>query len=107
MVYVLPSGANGGVGNNLNNNGTCSNTGANFMDICSKISFALTSSCDTLVNPDNTLTSQGTHVRNCIEGGAALDGAAILLGTAPTTIVPVLPSVAQLGGCGDVVTSVS
>ncbi|MFZ0893327.1 MAG: hypothetical protein WAZ77_02385 [Candidatus Nitrosopolaris sp.] len=31
VVYVLPSGANGGVGNNLNNNSTGSNTGANWI----------------------------------------------------------------------------
>jgi hypothetical protein len=80
-----------------------SNTGTNWMDLCTKISFALTSSCDTLVNPDNTLTSQGMHVRDCIQGGALLAGAALLLGTPPTTIVSVLPTVAQLGGCGDVV----
>jgi hypothetical protein len=79
------------------------NTGTNWMDLCTKISFALTSSCDTLVNPDNTLTSQGMHVRDCIQGGTLLAGAALLLGTPPTTIVSVLPTVAQLGGCGDVV----
>jgi hypothetical protein len=79
------------------------NTGTNWMDLCTKISFALTSSCNTLVNPDNTLTSQGMHVRDCIQGGALLAGAALLLGTPPTTIVSVLPTVAQLSGCGDVV----
>ena len=72
MVYVLPSGANGGVGNNLTNNGSGSNTGPNWMNLCTKISFALSSSCDTLVNSDNTLTSQGMHVRDCIQGGALL-----------------------------------
>jgi hypothetical protein len=80
-----------------------SNTGTNWMDLCTKISFALTSSCDTLVNSDNTLTSQGMHVSDCIQGGALLAGAALLLGTPPTTIVSVLPTVAQLSGCGDVV----
>ena len=80
-----------------------SNTGTNWMDLCNKISFALISSCDTLVNPDNTLTTAGTHARDCIQGGALLAGAALLLGTPPTTIVSVLPTVAQLGGCGDVV----
>ena len=103
MVYVLPSGANGGVGNNLTNNGSGSNTGTNWMNLCTKISFALSSSCDTLVNSDNTLTSQGMHVRDCIQGGALLAGAALLLGTPPTTIVSVLPTVGQLSGCGDVV----
>lgn len=79
------------------------NTNTNWMDLCNKISFALTFSCDILVNPDNTLTSQGMHVRDCIQGGALLAGAALLLGMPPTTIVSVLPTVAQLGGCGDVV----
>ena len=73
------------------------------MDLCNKISFALISSCDTLVNPDNTLTSLGMHVRDCIQGGALLAGGALLIGTPPTTIVSVLPTVAQLSGCGDVV----
>jgi hypothetical protein len=103
VIYVLPSGANGGVGNNLTNNGSASNIITNWMNLCTKISFALTSSFDTLVNPDNTLTSQVMHVRDCIQGGALLAGAALLLGMPPTTIVSVLPTVAQLGGCGDVV----
>jgi signal peptidase I len=102
VIYVVPSGTNGGVGNNVTNNGS-GNTGTNWKELCTKVSFALTSSCDTLVNPDNTLTSQGIHVRDCIQGGALLAGAALLLGTPPTTIVSVLPTVAQLGGCGDVV----
>lgn len=49
-----------------------SGTGTNWMDLCNKISFALISSCDTLVNPDNTLTTVGTHARDCIQGGALL-----------------------------------
>jgi signal peptidase I len=102
VIHVVPSGTNGGVGNNVMNNGS-SNTGTNWIDLCHKVSFALTSSCNTLVNSDNTLTSQGIHVRDCIQGGALLAGAALLLGTPPTTIVSVLPTVAQLGGCGDVV----
>ena len=42
-------------------------------------------------------------MRNCIEGGARLAGAALLVGPPPTTIVSLLPTVAQAGGCGDVV----
>jgi len=80
-----------------------SSQGTNWIDLCTKISFALTSSCDTLVNPDNTLTSQGMHVRDCIQGGALLAGGALLIGTPPTTIVSILPTIAQLGGCGDAV----
>jgi len=95
VVYVIPQ-----LGANANNSG--GNTGTNWIDLCNKISFALISSCDTLVISDNTLTSQGMHVRDCIEGGALLAGAALLLGTPATTIVSVLPTVAQLGGCSDV-----
>jgi hypothetical protein len=62
--------------------------------ICSKIQFALISNCD-LVNPDNTLTQQGEHVKGCIRNGAAL-----LLGFPPTAILSTLPidMIAQLGG---------
>ena len=43
------------------------NTGTNWMDLCNKISFALISSCDTLVNSDNTLTTAGMHAHDCIQ----------------------------------------
>lgn len=76
--------------------------GTNWSDICNKISFALNNQCSDLVNPDNTLTSQGIHVRNCIETGALLAGGALLLGAPPTAIVSAIPFAAKLGGCGDV-----
>ncbi len=75
----------------------------NWMDICDKISFGLVSSCDKLVNSDNTLTSAGIHARDCMQNGALLAGGALLLGTPPTTIVSVPPFVAKLFGCDDVV----
>jgi hypothetical protein len=78
-------------------------TGTDWNSICNKISFALVSSCDTLVNSDNTLTTAGAHARDCIQNGALLAGGALLLGTPPTTIVSALPIAAQLFGCGDVV----
>ncbi|MBV9667318.1 MAG: hypothetical protein JO327_04230 [Nitrososphaeraceae archaeon] len=78
-------------------------TGPNWNDICNKISFALISPCSDLVNSDNTLTSQGEHVKGCIQNGALLAGGALLLGTPSTAIVSALPLVAQLGGCGDVI----
>ena len=68
-----------------------------------KISFALVSPCSVLVNPDNTLTPQGIHVRNCIQNGAALAAGAILLGTSPYAVVKALPLVARLGGCEGVI----
>ena len=42
-------------------------TGTDWNNVCSKISFALIPSCSELVNSDNTLTQQGEHVKNCIE----------------------------------------
>jgi hypothetical protein len=41
-------------------------TGPDWNDICNKISFALISHCSDLVNPDNTLTQQGEHVKGCV-----------------------------------------
>jgi hypothetical protein len=78
-------------------------TGPDWNDICNKISFALISPCNDLVNPDNTLTQQGEHVKGCIQNGAVLAGAALLLGFPPTAILSTLPMIAQLGGCGDVI----
>jgi hypothetical protein len=71
VVYVIPQlGAISGSGNNTTNKNGGGNTGTNWIDLCNKISFALISSCNTFVNSDNTLTSQGIHVRDCIQGGA-------------------------------------
>jgi hypothetical protein len=78
-------------------------TGPDWNDICNKISFALNSACSDLVNPDNSLTQQGEHVKGCIQNGAVLVGAALLLGFPPTAILSTLPMIAQLGGCGDVI----
>jgi hypothetical protein len=78
-------------------------TGPDWNDICNKISFAWISSYSDLVNRDNTLTQQGEHVKGCIQNGAVLAGAALLLGFPPTAILSTLPMIAQLGGCGDVI----
>jgi hypothetical protein len=85
------------------NEGSDSNTGTNWIDLCNKISFALVSSCDTLVDSDNTLTQAGIHARDCIQNGALLAGGALLLGTPPGAILSGLPIAAQMFGCGDVV----
>src|SRR5215831_17737635 len=78
-------------------------TGPDWSDICNKISFALISPCSDLVNPDNTLTQPGEHVKGCIQNNAVLAGGPLLLGFPPTAILSTLPMIAQLGGCGDVI----
>ena len=55
-------------------------TGSDWNDICNKISFALISPCSDLVNPDNSLTQQGEHVKGCIQNNAVLAGGPLLLG---------------------------
>jgi len=52
-------------------------TGPDWNDICNKISFALISPCSDLVNPDNSLTQHGKHVKGCIQNGVVLAGAAL------------------------------
>lgn len=96
-------GASSSSGGSISGGRGSVNTGTNWMDLCNRVSFALISSCDTLVNPDNTLTDAGHHAYGCIQNGALLAGAALLLGTPPTAIVSALPIAAQLFGCGDVV----
>jgi hypothetical protein len=71
-------------------------TGPDWNDTCNKISFALISPCSDLVNPDNTLTQQGEHVKGCIQNGAVLAGGAVVLGFPPTAILSTLPMIAQL-----------
>jgi hypothetical protein len=68
-----------------------------------QFSFALISPCSDLVNPDNTLTQQGEHVKGRIQNGAELAGGALLLTFPPTAILSTLPMIAPLGGCGDVI----
>ena len=83
--------------------GSGGNTGTNWIGLCNKISFALVSSCNTLVDPDNTLTDAGTHARDCIQGGALLAAGALLIGVDAGTIASTLPKIAEIAGCGDVV----
>ena len=70
----LRSSAGSGSAGRLSNPQQPQQSGQNWIDTCNKISFALVSPCSVLVNPDNTLTSQGMHVRDCIENGALLAG---------------------------------
>jgi hypothetical protein len=41
---------------------------------CNDLQAALVSSCDVLVNPDNTLTTEGERAVGCIRNGLALAG---------------------------------
>jgi hypothetical protein len=56
------------------------------MSICITLQPALYSSCDTLVNPDGTLSAEGQCALGCIRNGAMLAGGAGLLGV-PVSII--------------------
>ena len=68
-------------GNNDNGNFVQShNTGMDYTGICSKLQPVLVNSCDTLVNSDGSLTSDGTHAMHCIRNGILLGTGASLIG---------------------------
>ena len=48
--------------------------GMNWVSLCSDLQVALVSSCDILVNSDNTLTQEGDRAVGCIRNGILLAG---------------------------------
>ena len=79
-----------------------SNTGTDWMGICTTLQPALYSSCDTLVNSDGTLTTKGQRALGCIKNGAMLAGDAGLLGVPLPLIGKGLSLLAAPTGCGGI-----
>jgi hypothetical protein len=71
--------------------------------ICSKTQQYLAESCDSLINPDGSLTSQGDRAVGCIWNGAIITGAANMLHLPLATITGILGGLAQPTGCGGIV----
>ena len=57
-----------------------------YSGICQTLQPVLVQSCDTLVNSDGSLTSEGAHAMHCIRNGVLLAGGAAMLGV-PLSIV--------------------
>jgi hypothetical protein len=65
---------------------------------------ALVSSCEVLVNPDNTLTSEGERAVGCIRNGIALAGGGTFLLSLPLPLViAALQILEEPTGCGGIV----
>lgn len=78
--------------------------GMDWIKKCNDLQAALVSSCDVLVNPDNTLTSEGERAVGCIRNGIALAGGGSLLLSLPLPlIVAALQVREEPTGCGGIV----
>lgn len=79
-------------------------SGFDWSKICNDLQVALVSSCEVLVNPDNTLTSEGDRAVGCIRNGIALAGGGALLLSLPLPlIISSLQALEQPTGCGGIV----
>ena len=96
-VQISPSS------NDNSNFGQSHNTGTDYTGICNTLQPVLVGSCDTLVNSDGSLTSDGTHSMHCIRNGILLGTGASLVGVPLPWVLKGLSILAAPTGCGDVV----
>lgn len=78
--------------------------GMDWIKTCNDLQAALVSSCDVLVNPDNTLTTEGERAVGCIRNGIALAGGGTFLLSLPLPlVVGALQILEEPTGCGGIV----
>ena len=78
--------------------------GIDWIKTCNDLQMALVSSCEVLVNPDNTLTTEGERAVGCIRNGIALAGGGTLLLSLPLPlIIAALQILEEPTGCGGIV----
>ena len=91
---------------NNDNSGSATNSEGsqgNYAGICQTVQPVLLQSCDTLVNPDGSLTSAGTSALGCIRNRIVLDGGATLLGVPLHVVLAGLSILAAPTSCGGIV----
>jgi hypothetical protein len=74
-----------------------------YSGICQTLQPVLVQSCDTLVNSDGSLTSDGSHAMHCIRNGILLGGGAATLGVPLSIVLKGLSILASPTGCDGVV----
>ena len=78
--------------------------GIDWIKVCNNLHSALVSSCDDLVNSDNTLTAEGERAVACIRNGIALAGGGTLLASLPLPlIIGALKALEEPTGCSGIV----
>ena len=78
--------------------------GIDWITVCNNLQSALVSSCGILVNPDNTLTTEGERAVGCIRNGIALAGGGTLLASLPLPLlIGALKALEEPTGCGGIV----
>jgi hypothetical protein len=75
----------------------------NWIQICSSLDPVLVSSCNQLVNRDNTLTYDGQRAYVCIRNGILLAGGSALLNLPLPVIIATLRALSTMTGCGGIV----
>jgi hypothetical protein len=78
--------------------------GIDWIKTCNDLQITLVSSCEVLVNPDNTLTIEGERAVGCIRNGIALAGGGTFLLNLPLPLViTALQILEEPTGCGGIV----
>ena len=78
--------------------------GIDWITVCDNLQAALVSSCDILVNPDNSLTMEGERAVDCIRNGFLLAGGGSFLLSSPLPLViSALQILEEPTGCGGIV----
>lgn len=78
--------------------------GIDWITVCNNLQVALISSCDVLVDQDNTLTAEGQRAVGCIRNGILLAGGRSFLANLPLSlIIGALKALEVPTGCGGIV----
>jgi hypothetical protein len=78
--------------------------GIDWITVCNNLEAALVSSCNILVNPDNTLTAEGERAVGRIRNGIVLAGGGTLVASLPLPLVIAAPKILEEPtGCGGIV----
>jgi hypothetical protein len=91
------------MGHSINNQNP-TNTGIDYVSLCTKLQPVLVQSCHTFVNTNGSLTSQGNHALHCVKSAILLSGdSSSWVGVPLSTVLNGLSMLAPPTGCDRVV----